>query len=85
MKNKIVKYQFLYNIDVKNIEHLQSLLEDWIPIYNNQRPSISGNYLLTPKEVFEGVSIDTDSLKNDFSNAKKERILFNQTNKCEVC
>ncbi|MCB1144319.1 MAG: hypothetical protein KDK54_18850 [Leptospiraceae bacterium] len=75
-------FDFLY---FKNPNHLQSLLEYWIPIYNTRRPSISAKYLLTPEEVFKDNNIDTGSIKNSFELARKERILFKQNHKCNVC
>lgn len=83
--NKIVKYQQLYLLDIPNQEALIQKLTEWIPIYNQERPNRAGRYLLTPQEIYEGVSVDSKLLKKQMKNAKKERISKNKKTSCGVC
>lgn len=83
--NKILKYQFLYLNEVRDINHLERLLSEWFPIYCNQRPNKAGKYILTPYEVYTNVTLDKQELREETIQARKERILYNQSIKCGVC
>lgn len=83
--NKILKYQFLHLTEVRDINHIERLLSEWFPIYNNQRPNRSGKYILTPYEVHNNVSLDREELREETIQARKERILYNQSVNCGVC
>ncbi|WP_061285895.1 DDE-type integrase/transposase/recombinase [Leptospira interrogans] len=83
--NKIVKYQRLHCQDILNRETLEKILNEWIPIYNQERPNRAGRYLLTPKEIYDGKTIDSTLLREQSKYAKKQRFHFNRATSCGVC
>ncbi|EMY79778.1 integrase core domain protein [Leptospira weilii serovar Ranarum str. ICFT] len=83
--NKITKYQCLYRQEIKNREELLKKLNEWIPIYNQERPNRAGRYLLTPAEIYQGHSVDSELLKKQSKEAKKLRYDANRVASCGVC
>lgn len=83
--NKILKYETIFLHDLNSQNDLEKLLDIAIPIYNNERPNKSGNYLLTPKQVYNGQIVRKEEVKERMNEAKRERILYNKTHLCDIC
>ncbi|EQA81959.1 hypothetical protein LEP1GSC193_3838 [Leptospira alstonii serovar Pingchang str. 80-412] len=83
--HKITKYQCLHHLEIPNRESLIQKLSEWIPVYNQERPNRAGRYLLTPQEIYEGKSVDSNLLKEQSMNAKKQRYEENRVTSCGVC
>lgn len=82
--NKIIKHQFLLPRNLENRKQLINALAEDVPTYNTIRPQLSlqGN---TPKETFEGKTMDTRHYKTHFSEQKRQRMKQNQQNRCNNC
>jgi hypothetical protein len=83
--NKIVKYQDLHLVNIPDVETVELNLNEWIPVYNNERPNRKGCYLMTPFEIYNGKIIDKTSIKKRINQARTERILYNRTHSCGIC
>ncbi|EQA62196.1 hypothetical protein [Leptospira alexanderi] len=65
----ITSYSIHYT---KLYESLIQKLSEWIQIYNQERPNRAGRYLLTPLEIYEGKSVDSNLLKEQSKSAKNK-------------
>ena len=83
--NKIVKHQYHHLKDIVDIDAAQNSLDEWIPVYNNDRPNRKGGYLLTPSEIYNGKSVDINDVKKRIRNARTERIKYNKSHSCGIC
>ena len=83
-QNKILKYQYLFKHDFKNIHELRKLL-DWIIIdYQYERPhhSLKG---LTPFEALYEKGLPKDQWHQQIQDAKRIRLQQNVKKRCEIC
>ena len=82
--NKVIKHQFLFPKHITNSNQLHAILEQTVLIYNNGRPqmSLGGN---TPKETFNGISIDISKYTRYFNEQKALRRQLNKKNICKRC
>ena len=79
--NKVMKYSYLFKEHIPDFETLQKNLPIYIDDYNN-RPHCSLNGL-TPDEAYNGITIDKQSLKNKFIQAKSQRLIQNRLTRCQ--
>ena len=82
--NKTLKYEFLYPKTINTGTGLIKVIDEAIPIYNNDRPqwSLDGN---TPSETFSGTPMDFSKLKTSFDGQKTLRLAQNKKNSCRKC
>lgn len=81
--NKIIKYNYLYRMDVRDGEHLASVFPKIINDFNN-RPHISLGGL-TPEEAVQGLSLDCKRLTDYIRQAGVERRAYNRLHQCGHC
>jgi len=81
--NKTLKYRFLFQQDIPDYKSTIKHLKEFIPTYNH-RPhyALEGR---TPEEVFKGIELDRDKIKQQFIEAKNIRIEKNRKVWCENC
>jgi len=82
--NKLLKYRYLFNHEIRDIDHLIQHLEYFIPVYNGVRPHISLKGL-TPNEVFNGITLNKEELKEQTVIARDKMITENRNSACTVC
>ncbi len=82
--NKVIKHQFLFPKEITNQEKLYKTLKEVVKIYNTIRPqmSLGGN---TPKETFNGITIDISKYTKNFNEHTTQRRELNKQNRCKVC
>lgn len=78
--NKHVKYYYLFKKDLKDYTETKNYLSYSIVDYNNKPHGKL--YGLTPIEVLNGEKPNKDIFKNDIANAKKNRLIQNQSIEC---
>ena len=81
--NKVLKYNYLYKMSVKDRGDLNKMMP-WICNDFNNRPHISLNGL-TPNEGYENVVLDSESLKELKKIASQNRKMYNFKNRCTTC
>ena len=81
--NKVLKYNYLYKMSVKDRGDLNKMMP-WICNDFNNRPHISLNGS-TPNESYENVILDSESLKELKKIASQSRKLYNFKNRCSAC
>lgn len=84
MLHKVLKYQFLFPLDIQNGNHLEKVLVESVSIYNSVKPqwSLAGN---TPDESYFGNPLNFSQFTMHFNEQKQVRIKQNQQNYCKVC
>ena len=82
--NKIVKYRQLYLYDIPDFRSLEKHLDRFVPVYNNIRPHISLGGL-TPKEALLGIKLNKEQIRDQFQEAREERIRINRQYSCGIC
>lgn len=81
--NKLIKYNYLYKMEIEDMEHLNSAMEFIVHDFNN-RPHISLQGL-TPNEAEAGVSLDKTKRNNQINEATELRKVSNKINQCKHC
>jgi putative transposase len=81
--NKLIKYNYLYRMEIQNIDELRTKIEFIASDFNN-RPHVSLQGL-TPNEAYENTSLDRQKLKLFTEAAAIERKMYNQTHRCAQC
>ena len=81
--NKIIKYNYLYRMDIRNGDHLQKALAQIIDDFN-ARPHISLGGL-TPNEAEQGLCLDRPLLSRNIRQATLERRNYNRLHQCGHC
>jgi putative transposase len=81
--NKIIKYNYLYKMEVQNIDELRKAMEFLTNDFNN-RPHVSLDGL-TPNEAYKNVSLDRQQLRLFTEKAAFDRKEYNRTHRCEQC
>ena len=82
--NRVMKHQFLFPKNIAYYSHLLKVLDESVPIYNNDKPqrSLKGN---TPFETFNNAEINFSRFTTSFKQQKILRITQNKQNSCKVC
>lgn len=78
--NKHIKYYYLFKKNLKDLNDTRNYLSISIEDYNNKPHGRL--YGLTPNETLKGYVPNKDRYKNDIQNARKNRILLNQSIEC---
>ncbi len=81
--NKILKYNYLYRMDIHDGTHLNIVLLKIVDDFNN-RPHISLDGL-TPNEAEQNIQLDRTKLSNHIQQATLERKIYNQLHRCSHC
>lgn len=81
--NKIIKYNYLYRMDIPHGEHLRKIFPSIVENFNN-RPhvSLAG---LTPNEAEQNLSLNKEQLRIYTAKAAREREMYNRINQCSHC
>ncbi len=81
--NKLIKYNYLYKMEITNRKQLEDALQFVVTDYND-RPHVS---LLgrTPSEAYEDLQLDLTRIKTDLINSRQNRKLYNQHHHCDQC
>ena len=78
--NKHIKYYYLFKNELKDFDDTVTYLLSSVPDYNNK--PLGRLYGLTPNEVLNGNDPAKDNYQNDIAEARKKRILQNQSIEC---
>ena len=78
--NKHMKYYYLFKNELKDFEDTVTYLLSSVPDYNNKPHGRL--YGLTPNEVLNGNEPAKDNYQNDIAEARKKRLLQNQSIEC---
>lgn len=78
--NKTIKYRYLYQQQINNLQHLEKILEDAVINYNNRPVHILQG--LTPLEVLNNNAYDLTCTKERIREAMKNRIIINKAGDC---
>lgn len=81
--NKIIKYNYLYKMEIPDRNQLHKMMEFIVDDFNN-RPHISLNGL-TPNEVEANVQLDKIKRSNQLQCATEARKIYNNLNLCDHC
>lgn len=81
--NKILKYNYLYRMEIRNGELLQKALAQIINDFNS-RPHISLGGL-TPNEAEQGLSLNRRLLSRNIQQSTRERREYNRLHQCGHC
>jgi putative transposase len=81
--NKVLKYNYLYRIDIPDEHRLQKIFPAIVDDFNN-RPHISLDGL-TPNEAEQNHALDKNPLRIYVKNATQERKMYNQDHRCTHC
>ncbi len=81
--NKIIKYNYLYKMEIPDRNQLHKMMEFIVDDFNN-RPHISLNGL-TPNEVEVNVQLDKIKRSNQLQCATEVRKIYNNLNHCTHC
>jgi transposase InsO family protein len=81
--NKIIKYNYLYRMDIPYGEHLQKIFPSIVDDYNN-RPHVSLDGL-TPNEAEQNLSLNRKQLRLYTGQAAEERKKYNRIQPCNHC
>ena len=81
--NKIIKYNYLYRMDIRDGTQLQKALFHTVDDFNS-RPHISLGGL-TPNEAEQNLSLDRNKLSINIRQATLERKIYNQLHQCNHC
>jgi len=81
--NKILKYNYLYRMDVRDGDQLIKALLTIVDNFNNRPPiSLDG---LTPNEAEQNTVLDRMKLSNNIKQSTLERKIYNQLHRCKHC
>ena len=78
--NKHIKYYYLFKNELKDLNETIKYLSTSVPDYNNKPHGRL--YGLTPIEVLNGNDPAKDNYQNDIAEARKKRLLQNQSIEC---
>lgn len=78
--NKHIKYYYLFKKELKDLQDTVTYLSTSVPDYNNKPHGRL--YGLTPNEVLNGNEPAKDNYQNDIAEARKKRLLQNQSKEC---
>jgi putative transposase len=78
--NKHIKYLYLFKKNLKDIDDIKNYLTHSVVDYNDKPHG--GLYGLLPNESLDGNVPDKHKFKNDIANARKNRLLQNQSIEC---
>lgn len=81
--NKIIKYNYLYRMAVRDGAHLQNVLTRIVNDFNN-RPHIS-LHGLTPNEAEQNLTLDKSKLSIYVQQATLDRKAYNRAHHCDQC
>ena len=81
--NKRMKYDFLFTVNLLDIQQTIQYLSWAVEQYNNKPHSAL--YGLTPKEVFNGMIPDKDMFKTAIKLAANKRKSINMNQQCLNC
>ncbi|MBY0432552.1 MAG: hypothetical protein K2U26_00415 [Cyclobacteriaceae bacterium] len=81
--NKVIKYNYLYRMQVADGVQLKNLIT-WIANDFNNRPHISLKGL-TPNECYANINLDVEFLQLQKKIARVRRKESNQANRCSMC
>jgi len=81
--NKKIKYEFLFTRSFESFEELEKFLGEAVNEYNNRYHSALYGY--TPSEVLNGSVPDKHKFSAQIAQARKERILKNKEQLCDLC
>jgi len=81
--NKLLKYNYLYNITIRNSDHLNETLQWVIEDYNN-RPHVSLDGL-SPNEACENKLLNKQELRHYIQQQTAKRRISNQSDRCDHC
>lgn len=78
--NKTIKYRYLYQQQINNLQHLEKILEQAVHNYNNRPVHILNG--LTPLEVLNNTAPDLHHTKENIQKAIRNRININKAGDC---
>ena len=78
--NKHIKYYYLFKKELKDLNDTFKYLSTSVPDYNNKPHGRL--YGLTPNEVLNGNEPAKDNYQKDIAEARKKRLLQNQSKEC---
>jgi len=78
--NKHIKYYYLFKNELKDLNDTFKYLSMSVPDYNNKPHGRL--YGLTPNEVLNGNEPAKDNYQSDIAEARKKRLLQNQSKEC---
>ena len=78
--NKHIKYYYLFKKELKDLNDTFKYLSTSVPDYNNKPHGRL--YGLTPNEVLNGNEPAKDNYQSDIAEARKKRLLQNQSKEC---
>jgi len=78
--NKTIKYRYLYQQQINNLQHLEKVLEQAVLNYNNRPVHILNG--LTPLEVLNNNAINLNNIKENIQRAVRNRIIINKAGDC---
>ena len=78
--NKTIKYRYLYQQPIHNLQHLEKILEQAVLNYNDRPVHILQG--LTPLEVLNNTVPDLTHTKENIQRAVRSRIVINKTGDC---
>jgi hypothetical protein len=78
--NKHIKYYYLFKRDLKDLNDTIRYLSNSVDDYNDKPHGKL--YGLTPNEVLNGNDPSKDNYQNDIAEARKKRLLQNQSKEC---
>ncbi len=81
--NKIIKYNYLYRMEIKDDKQLNSILPKIVEDFNN-RPHISLGGL-TPNEAEQNIALNRKTLSENIRQSTMERKTYNQLHQCGHC
>lgn len=81
--NKIIKYNYLYRMAVRDGAHLQNVLTHIVNDFNN-RPHVS-LHGLTPHEAEQNLTLDKNTLSIYVQQAGLQRRTYNRIHHCDHC
>jgi putative transposase len=81
--NKLIKYNYLYRMNVPDEHQLQKIFPTIVEDFNN-RPHISLDGL-TPNEAGQNHALDRNQLMIYVKNETHERKMYNQSHQCTHC
>ncbi len=78
--NKTIKYRYLYQQPVNNLQHLEKMLQHAVHDYNNRPAHVLLG--LTPLEALNNSTPDLNNTREAIRNAASNRIIINKADRC---
>jgi putative transposase len=83
-QNKLFKYRYLFRQQYNNEDELRRVFENDVFDFNFQRPHVSLKGF-TPYEAHSGMLLSTSDWSEYINQARKDRIIKNRKQICELC